>query len=370
VAWNEKQVVDLLRQVKVPGVGRDIIEYGVVQGVGVRDEQVAIEMEVLTKDPELPKQLEREVHSVLSGVGLQPQIDLKVKQMPNLGGGPSGGGPRQAPAQGPHGTSSDPWADRQALPGVKHIIAVASGKGGVGKSTVAVNLAFALRERGIKSGLLDADIYGPSAPIMLGIQDIEPVAGPDKRILPIESHGLPTISMGYLVHDDQPVIWRGPLVMKTIEQFLRGVAWEDLDVLVVDLPPGTGDAQLSLVQKVPLDGALIVTTPQDLALADVVRGQAMFEKVDVPTLGVVENMSYFICPNCDTRHELFAHGGGHRAAEQRNLRFFGEIPLDPIVRECGDHGKPIMVADPGHPQSAAFLRVADRVAEVLGLTPA
>lgn len=358
MAQNEKQVLDLLKQVKFPGLDRDIVDYGVVQGVAVEDGRVAVELEVLARDPELPKQLYAEVEKVLRGAGLEPTIDLRVKNFPTVSaqGRPGAGAPA-----GPHGTSPDPWADRQGIAGVRYVVAVASGKGGVGKSTVAVNLAYALQADGLQVGLMDADIYGPSMPIMLGIDEIEIQSDDTKRLLPIVKDGLKTISIGYLIHDDQPVIWRGPLVMKTIEQFLRGVNWGELDVLVVDLPPGTGDAQLSLVQKVPIDGAVIVTTPQKVALADVIRGHAMFDKVDVPTLGVVENMSYLIVPSTGERLEIFGHGGGRQAAEERGLPFLGEVPLDPANREAGDAGRPITVHDPEHSQSKAFRDIAGQV---------
>ena len=361
MAHNEKTVLDLLRTIKFPGMNRDIVDYGVVQGVTVDGNRAAVELEVLSRDESLPKQIFRDVETALKGAGLEPTIDLKVKNFPQIrqpgtpAGAPSGG------QLGPHGTSSDPWADRQGIPDVRFIIAVASGKGGVGKSTVAVNLAYALLAQGLKVGLLDADVYGPSMPIMLGIEDAPIEADEQKRIRPVVKDGLKTISIGYMIHDDQPVIWRGPLVMKTIEQFLRGVGWGELDVLVIDLPPGTGDAQLSLVQKVPIDGAVIVTTPSKVAIADVIRGHAMFEKVDVPTIGVVENMSYLIVPSTGERLTIFGDGGGRKAAAERGLPFLGEVPLDAATCEAGDLGKPIVVHAPENPQSLAFLDIARQV---------
>ncbi|RMF12438.1 MAG: MRP family ATP-binding protein [Candidatus Dadabacteria bacterium] len=360
---TETEILDILRQIRYPNLDRDIVEYGVVQGVEIRPDAVVVTLEILTRDNATPELLRRDVEAALRNAGYNPVVDARVKQFPRVS--PDAG--QQAPpaAAGPHGTSPDPFADRQRLPGVRYVLAVSSGKGGVGKSTIAVNLALALKFRGLNVGLLDADIYGPSQPIMLGLKDVEVIADEQRRIYPIEVHGLKTISIGYLIEDGQPVIWRGPLVMKTIEQFLRGVAWGTLDVLVVDLPPGTGDAQLSLVQKTPIDGAIIVTTPADVALADVVRGHAMFESVDVPTLGIIENMSYFVCDNCDKRHELFSHGGGRQAAEERGLPFLGELPLDPTIASGSDAGKPIVVDQPSSPQADAFHDIAGKVLELL-----
>ncbi|HKQ62642.1 MAG TPA: Mrp/NBP35 family ATP-binding protein, partial [Candidatus Polarisedimenticolaceae bacterium] len=258
-----------------------------------------------------------------------------------------------------------PAAD-ELLPGVRHVVAVASGKGGVGKSTVAVNLAVALARRGLRVGLLDADIYGPSVPLLVGLQGERPEFDPEtRRLLPFECHGLRCMSLGWLVDPDSAVIWRGPMVMKAIDQLLRDVDWGELDVLVVDLPPGTGDAQLTLSQKVRLAGAVIVTTPQDVALADAIKGVAMFRKVGVPVLGLIENMSYFLCPHCGERTEIFSHGGGRRQAERLDVPFLGEIPLDPAICRGSDAGLPVAAGREDSPQAAAFLRTAAAVVEAL-----
>ena len=245
------------------------------------------------------------------------------------------------------------------IPGVKYVIAVSSGKGGVGKSTVSVNLAVAMALTGAKVGLLDADIYGPNIPMMMGVT--KPPEQKDGKIAPAESHGVKLISMGFFVPEDTAVVWRGPMVHTAIQQLFRDVLWGELDYLLIDLPPGTGDAQLTLTQLVPLTGAVTVTTPQEVALHDVRKGMMMFQKVNVPLLGIVENMSYFLCGHCGERTEIFSHGGGERAAAKLGIPFLGRIPIDPAIRDGGDSGTPIVVADPASPQSAAFREIAQRI---------
>jgi ATP-binding protein involved in chromosome partitioning len=245
------------------------------------------------------------------------------------------------------------------IPGVKYVIAVSSGKGGVGKSTVAVNLAVAMALTGAKVGLLDADIYGPNIPMMMGVT--KPPEQKDGKIAPAESHGVKLISMGFFVPEDTAVVWRGPMVHTAIQQLFRDVLWGELDYLLIDLPPGTGDAQLTLTQLVPLTGAVTVTTPQEVALHDVRKGMMMFKKVNVPLLGIVENMSYFLCGHCGERTEIFSHGGGERAAATLGIPFLGRVPIDPAIRDGGDSGTPIVMADPASPQSAAFRDIAQRI---------
>jgi ATP-binding protein involved in chromosome partitioning len=274
-------------------------------------------------------------------------------QPPGHGHGPAGTaghGPRPA---GPAG-----------IPGVGAIIAVASGKGGVGKSTVAINLALALRELGLKVGVLDADIYGPSLPKLLAIKERPQTAG-GTRLKPIMRHGMPVMSIGFLVEEETPMIWRGPMVMSALTQMLREVDWGNLDVMVVDMPPGTGDAQLTMAQQVPLKGTVIVSTPQDLALIDARRGIAMFRRVNVPVLGIVENMSTFICPHCGTRSDIFGHGGAQHEAERLGVPFLGEVPLALAIREKSDAGMPVVVSEPDGPHAQAFRAVAARVREGL-----
>lgn len=249
------------------------------------------------------------------------------------------------------------------LPGVKHIIAVSSGKGGVGKSTVTVNLSVALRQLGFAVGLMDADIYGPNIPMMMGIT-VPPVKE-GERINPADGQGVKVMSMGFFVPEETPVVWRGPMVHGAIQQFFRDVNWGELDFLLIDLPPGTGDVPLTLSQLVPLTGAITVTTPQEVALADVRKGMMMFKKVNVPLLGVIENMSYFVCGHCGERSEIFSFGGGERAAEKFSVPFLGRIPIDQAIREAGDSGKPIVTDNPSSPQSQAFMQIAKTLAEQL-----
>jgi ATP-binding protein involved in chromosome partitioning len=251
-------------------------------------------------------------------------------------------------------------AKENLIPNVNYVIAVSSGKGGVGKSTVAANLAVALSQLGGKVGLLDADIYGPNIPMMMGVE--KPPEQKEGKIQPAESHGIKLISMGFFIPEETAVVWRGPMVHNAIQQFFRDVIWGELDYLLVDLPPGTGDAQLTISQLVPLCGAVTVTTPQEVALHDVRKGMMMFQKVNVPLLGIVENMSYFVCAHCGTRSDIFAHGGGERAAEKLGVPFLGRIPIDPAIRAGGDAGTPIVVADPASPQTKAFKDIAAKLA--------
>src|SRR5205085_527045 len=253
----------------------------------------------------------------------------------------------------------------EVLKDTRFPIAVASGKGGVGKSTVAANLALALRKIGHTVGLMDSDIYGPSQQMMMGI-DEKPFIDENEKIVPVERYGVRVMSIGFLMDVDTPVIWRGPMIFKAVEQFLGDVAWGTQDFLVVDLPPGTGDAQLTLTQKVRLTGAVIVTTPQDVALIDARKGLAMFQKVNVPVLGIIENMSYYECPKCGNRDEIFKHGGGKRTADLLKVPFLGEVPIDPRVAVQGDAGKPIVVAAPETASARAFLKLAETIAKTVG----
>jgi ATP-binding protein involved in chromosome partitioning len=271
-----------------------------------------------------------------------------------------------APAAGRRGHlhGHDPQQGPAGVPGVSAIIAVASGKGGVGKSTLAVNLALGLRDLGMKVGILDADIYGPSLPKLLAIREKPQTIG-GTRLKPLERHGLTVMSIGFLIEEETPMIWRGPMVMSALTQMLREVEWGTLDVMVVDMPPGTGDAQLTMAQQVPLRGAVIVSTPQDLALIDARRGIAMFRRVNVPVLGIVENMSYFLCPQCGARSDIFGHGGARHEAERLKVPFLGEVPLVMTIRETSDTGLPIVATRPDSPEAAAYRLIAQNVRDQL-----
>jgi ATP-binding protein involved in chromosome partitioning len=276
-------------------------------------------------------------------------------------------GPGVAPVSAhrpPHNPAGSPMARQAEIPGVSAVIAVASGKGGVGKSTTALNLALGLKALGLRVGLLDADIYGPSVPRLTGIRE-KPELNDDRKMIPIQRFGLSIMSIGFLVEEDTAMIWRGPMVMSAITQMLRDVVWGTLDVLVVDMPPGTGDAQLTLAQNVPLKGAVIISTPQDLSLIDARRGLAMFKKVNVPVLGIIENMSYFQCPHCGTRSDIFGHGGARHEADRLGVPFLGEVPLHMAIRETSDAGNPVVVSEPDGPHAAIYRAIAGQVREQL-----
>jgi ATP-binding protein involved in chromosome partitioning len=342
---SEEQIRARLKQVKFPGFSRDIVSFGIVESIAVTGaNDVRVALQVTTRDPAIPAQIQKDVESALRalpGIG-RVQVELTARQPPQ----------QPMPAAGPAGAPARPQ-----IPGVKRVVAVGSGKGGVGKSTVAVNLACALSRLGKQIGVMDADIYGPSVPKMMGAAARPTIS--DEKLDPVENFGLKMMSMALLLDHSQPVIWRGPMIMKAIQQFSLAVNWGELDVLVVDLPPGTGDAQLSLAQTIALDGGVIVTTPQDVALEVARRGIAMFEKVNVRLLGIIENMSYYLCPQCGHREEIFGHGGGRLEAQRLEVPFLGEIPLYTDIRLCGDRGVPIVVAQPKSEPARAFARCAE-----------
>jgi ATP-binding protein involved in chromosome partitioning len=294
-------------------------------------------------------------------------IALTAERAPGAAPPGSGRGAAPAAARGGHAGHSHGQGPRPAagVPGVGAIIAVASGKGGVGKSTTAVNLALGLRDLGLRVGVLDADIYGPSLPKLLAVHEKPETIG-GTRLKPISKYGLTVMSIGFLIEEETPMIWRGPMVMSALTQMLREVEWGPLDVMVVDMPPGTGDAQLTMAQQVPLAGAVIVSTPQDLALIDARRGIAMFDRVNVPVLGIIENMSYFMCPHCGTRSDIFGHGGARHEAERLGVPFLGEVPLEMAIRETSDSGRPVVVTDPGGPYAEIYRSIAAKVRDQLG----
>ncbi|MAF96772.1 MAG: hypothetical protein CMM60_13625 [Rhodospirillaceae bacterium] len=363
---TEQQILDSLKEVIDPDSGKDIVSAGMITGLRTKDGHVAFAIEV---DPD-------------KGAGLEPLRKEAEEAVHDLGGVISAtvvltaDRPAQEPGQGPPSPGGPPPLDHgdapggstpALLPGVASVVAIASGKGGVGKSTTAVNLALGLAAGGHKIGLLDADIYGPSMPRMMGITG-KPSSSDGTTLDAMENYGVKVMSMGFLVEEDTPMIWRGPMVQSALEQMMRDVSWGELDVMVIDMPPGTGDAQLTMAQRVPLTGAVIVSTPQDIALLDARRGLNMFRKVDVPVFGLIENMSYFTCPHCGERSEIFSHGGARVEAERLGMDFLGEIPLDIIIRETSDGGRPIVVSKPESEHAQAYRAIADKVWEKIGHT--
>ena len=345
---NEETVLDTLRKVKYPGFSRDIVSFGFVKDVAVGGGNVSFRLSTTTASAEVAEQIRAECDAALRALPGVTSVTVRVEtgQAPvNLAG-----------AQG---------ARPAVLPETRFTVAVASGKGGVGKSTVAANLALALRQLGYTVGLLDCDIYGPSQQMMMGI-DEKPFLDQNEKIVPIERYGVRVMSLGFLMEVDTPVIWRGPMIYKAIEQFLGDVAWGEQDFLIVDLPPGTGDAQLTLTQKVALSGAVIVTTPQDIALIDARKGLAMFQKVNVPLFGIIENMSGFECPTGGPVVPIFKMGGGEKTAAQLGVPFLGRVPLDPRVALSGDAGMPIVAAEPDSASTKAFLELGAAVAKAVG----
>ncbi|HET9519758.1 MAG TPA: Mrp/NBP35 family ATP-binding protein [Candidatus Limnocylindrales bacterium] len=336
---TEGAIFDALRTVQEPELGRDIVTLNMVKGITIDGARVAFTIELTTPACPLKDEIEGNARAVLAGIGAEA-VEITWGAMVR----------RAAPQQA-----------QQLLPGVKNIVAVASGKGGVGKSTVSVNLAVALAQAGASVGLLDADITGPNIPMMLGLEG-QPKASDNNKIVPLERHGVKAISIQFFVPEGQPIVWRGPLVGGAIQQFLRDVEWGELDYLVIDLPPGTSDAQLTLAQAVPLSGAVLVTTPQEVSLSDVTKALAMFKRLSVPILGIVENMTAFICPHCGEATEIFGRGGGERFAEQHGIDFLGGVPLDITVRQGGDVGVPAVAQREPGPAARALTAVAGAVA--------
>jgi ATP-binding protein involved in chromosome partitioning len=372
MAVTREAVVEKLRTVNGPDFSGNIVDLGLVSDIFIADAKVFFSITVPAARAQelepLRAAAERAVKSIPGVAGAMVALTAEKK-----GGGmeapvpprPAPAAPRPAPAAAPRPAPHAPASHSQGkrgVPGIAAIIAVASGKGGVGKSTTAVNLALGLAANGLKVGVLDADIYGPSMPRLLGIKG-RPETVDGKILKPMERYGLKVMSMGFLVDEETPMIWRGPMVMSALTQMLREVAWGELDVLVVDMPPGTGDAQLTMAQQVPLAGAVIVSTPQDLALIDARKGLNMFRKVDVPLLGIVENMSYFLAPDTGKRYDIFGHGGARKEAERLGVPFLGEVPLTMNIRETSDSGAPVVASEPNGPQAAIYRDIAGKVWE-------
>ncbi len=347
---NPQEILSELKKVRYPGFTRDIVSFGMVKDIEVAHGGVTVYLTAATAKADVVEQIAAEIRQTVSAMPGVPAVKVEIEQP-------------ERPA-----APASPMMQRQPIPQVKHIVAVASGKGGVGKSTVAVNLALAMGALGWRIGLMDADVYGPSVAIMVG-PGKQVTLTEQKRIVPLERYGIRYVSMALFIGEETAVIWRGPMVAKLETEFLYNVEWGELDCLVLDLPPGTGDAQLTITQRVALAGGVVVTTPQDIALLDVKRGVTMFNEVQVPVLGVIENMSYYLCGKSGHRHEIFGHGGGERLAQALGVPFLGELPIVRELREGADHGLPLVAVKPGHPVSMAFKSIAAHVMEQIERPP-
>jgi ATP-binding protein involved in chromosome partitioning len=360
---RKERVIEALRRIKGPDLESDIVALGLISEVVINNGKVYFAISV---DPARAEELEALRQAAETVVKSIPGVEdvvatLTADRSPGAaraGNGSGGEAAQRSPFTRP-GAAREARHRQGGVPGVANIIAVASGKGGVGKSTTAVNLALALKDRGLRVGVLDADIYGPSMPRLLGLHG-QPQQLAGNKLEPMQAYGLRVMSMGFLVDEETPMIWRGPMVMSALSQMLKDVAWGELDVLVVDMPPGTGDAQLTMAQQVPLAGAIIVSTPQDLALIDARKGLNMFRKVNVPVLGLVENMSTFVCPHCGERSDIFGHGGARAESVRLGVPFLGEVPLTLKIRETSDEGRPVVATDAESPAAQAYREIADK----------
>jgi len=342
-----QEILTELKKVRYPGLTRDIVSFGMVKDIEIANAGVTVFLTTTSSKPEVLAQVSKEVEQRVAAMPGIPAVRIEIER-----------------AEAPPARTAEPLQKR-SIPSVHHVIAIASGKGGVGKSTVAVNLALAMVGLGMRVGLMDADVYGPSVAMMMSAERQQTRVTSDRRIVALERFGLRYVSMALFIGDDTPVIWRGPMVTKLESEFLFNVEWGELDFLLLDLPPGTGDAQLTITQRVALDGGIIVTTPQEIALLDVNRGVAMFREVSVPVLGVVENMSYYLCRKCGHRHEIFSHGGGARLAAGLGVPFLGELPIIPELREGGDTANPLVASKPTHPGSLVFSSIGKNIIDRL-----
>ena len=346
MALEQSGVLDALKVVQDPDLHKDIVSLGFIKELNISGGRVSFSIELTTPACHVKDLMRDQAHAAVSALPGVTAVDITMTaSVRPTGGGGEGG--------------------RAAIPGVKNVIAVGAGKGGVGKTTVAVNLAIALAKAGSRVGMIDGDIYGPNVPIMLGMKTQLTTDG--QKILPAEKYGLQVISMGFMTGDDAPIIWRGPMLHGALQQFFREVKWFDLDYLIIDMPPGTGDVALSLSQTVPVAGAIVVTTPQNVSLADSRRAVAMYKKLNIPTLGIVENMSYFICPHCEHESDIFGKSGGQRMAEELNVPFLGSIPIYQPIREGGDSGVPLLISEPDAPAAKAIVEVAARAAAQISI---
>jgi ATP-binding protein involved in chromosome partitioning len=357
---DKKAIVEALSRLPDVNGHGNLVSEGRVKNVDIDDSVIKLTLQLPSRDNEQRLRVENDCRRAIAG--LPDCADYMVMIRVDMPADAAAGGERQKAPSG------NPFESQAPIPGVQNIVAVASGKGGVGKSTVCVNMTLALQKRGFKVGLLDADVYGPSIHVLLDVHD-PPRPGREREVAAVEKEGLKMMSLGFMMERGQPVIWRGPIVQGIVKKFLQDVEWGELDYLMIDLPPGTGDAQLTLVQTVPITSVIIVTTPSEIALVDAERGLKMFTQVNVPVMGIVENMSYFICPHCGERTDVFGTGGGRRISEQLGVDFLGEIPLHNQVRAGGDSGKPILILEPDSAISKSFLEIADRIAAKCPLKP-
>lgn len=341
-----EQILQVLKTVKDPDLHRDIVSLGFIKNIEIQNGTVKFNLELTTPACPVKDQLKQECESKIKSLAGVSNVEISMTS--------------QVRSRSDFGTS-------QVLPRVRNIVAIASGKGGVGKSTVTANLALALAKTGAKVGLMDCDVYGPSMPLMFGLVGKQPQVTPEQKILPLAAHGISLMSIGFLSNEKTPVIWRGPMVHQILQQFLTRVEWGELDYLLLDLPPGTGDAQLTLTQTAAISGAVIVTTPQEVSLIDARKGLQMFEKVNVPVLGLIENMSYFSCPDCHKVVEIFKRGGGEKMSEELGVPLLGEIPIDPEIVQTGDEGKPIVMAKPDSQSAKIYQMIAGAVAAQLSI---
>ena len=377
---KREQLIEALKTIINPISGQNIIDSGMVQGLVIKDGNIGYALNIDPKDVDEMEKLRESSDQLLHQIyGVQKVTSVltaergEANQQLKKGfgekrefKGSSKSPPPQKPCGG-HGTPP-PQEGPQGIQGVKHIIAVASGKGGVGKSTTSINRALAFSKLGLKTGIFDLDIYGPSIPRLMGLSDAKPESLDDGKITPLKNHDLVSMSIGYLMEKDAATIWRGPMVMGAIQQMVRDVKWDlygPVDVLILDLPPGTGDAQLTMVQNIKLDGAVIVSTPQDLALIDARKAITMFDKTKTRCFGIIENMSYFVCPHCGERSDIFDHGGAHKTADEKGMKFLGSIPLDMEIRESADAGNPIVISNPDSEHTKKYIEIADKVLEKL-----